>query len=302
VVASRAIRQSRGSVKLDVDVRALAREHGPVAFRRLIELIQSDNESVAVRAAEAVLDRAYGRPVQAMEILGAVAHVDVSALSDVELRAHVLQLRPRVQGDGDQPGPLTAPLLEAEAELYARQLADPLRTWQPTPRQRLFIERGPHGHPRDRALCRGEPSGQELSGRLLWSDACPLRDGPPRGAYSPASGISVWDRATSGLVVSVSFLNSRDVIQPLYFDNGMAARGTVTAFIPPRECAEWSVTDQVLKLKNGSVITFRSADRGREKFQVLTRDWMHVDVISVATRSRAWRPSIRWVLPSTGSV
>src|SRR4029450_5032733 len=57
----------------------------------------------------------------------------------------------------------------------------------------------------------------------------------------------------------------------------MAARGTVTPFIPPRECAEWSVTDQLLKLKNGSVITFRSADSGREKFQGLTRDWVHVD-------------------------
>jgi phage terminase large subunit-like protein len=87
----------------------------------------------------------------------------------------------------------------------------------------------------------------------------------------------VWDRATSGLVVSVTFPNSRDVIQPLYFDNGMAARGAVTAFIPPRECAEWSVTDQLLKLKNGSVITFRSADSGREKFQGLTRDWVHLD-------------------------
>jgi phage terminase large subunit-like protein len=67
------------------------------------------------------------------------------------------------------------------------------------------------------------------------------------------------------------------VIQPLYFDNGMAARGALTAFIPPRECAEWSVTDQVLKLKNGSVITFRSAGSGREKFQGLTRDWVHID-------------------------
>jgi phage terminase large subunit-like protein len=37
------------------------------------------------------------------------------------------------------------------------------------------------------------------------------------------------------------------------------------------------VTDQLLKLKNGSVVTFRSADSGREKFQGLTRDWVHVD-------------------------
>jgi len=34
----------------------------------------------------------------------------------------------------------------------------------------------------------------------------------------------------------------------------------------------------VLKLKNGSRITFRSADSGREKFQGSARDWIHIDV------------------------
>jgi hypothetical protein len=43
------------------------------------------------------LDRAYGRPVQAMELLGAIAHVDVTALSDAELRAHVSHLREQLQ-------------------------------------------------------------------------------------------------------------------------------------------------------------------------------------------------------------
>jgi hypothetical protein len=81
-----------------------------VAFRRLIQLMQSDNEVVAVRAAEAVLDRAYGRPVQAMEILGAIAHVDVTALSDAELRAHVVHLREQLQpGPPDAPEPRARP-------------------------------------------------------------------------------------------------------------------------------------------------------------------------------------------------
>jgi hypothetical protein len=99
-----------GRVKVDVDVRALAREHGPLAFRRLVQLMQSDNEAVAVRAAEAVLDRAYGRPVQAMELLGAIAHIDVTALSDAELRAHVTHLREQLQpAPPDAPEPRARP-------------------------------------------------------------------------------------------------------------------------------------------------------------------------------------------------
>jgi hypothetical protein len=45
------------------DVRALARKHGPGAFLTLVTLMRGDDQRVAVRAAEAILDRAYGRPV-----------------------------------------------------------------------------------------------------------------------------------------------------------------------------------------------------------------------------------------------
>jgi hypothetical protein len=55
---------------------------------------------VRLRAAEQILDRAFGRPAQAVELLGAIAHVDVTALSDAELRAHVIHLREHLQ-----PGP-----------------------------------------------------------------------------------------------------------------------------------------------------------------------------------------------------
>ena len=42
--------------------------HGPEAIARLITLTRSDNEAVALRAAEAILDRAYGRPPQAVTV------------------------------------------------------------------------------------------------------------------------------------------------------------------------------------------------------------------------------------------
>src|SRR5262245_37636209 len=98
-----------------------------------------------------------------------------------------------------------------------------------------------------------------------------------RGAWSSGGDIAVWDRATAGWVVSLDYAVGRDVVKPLYFDNGAAARGAVIPFIPTREISDWSVTDQVLKLKNGSRITFRSADSGREKFQGSARDWIHID-------------------------
>lgn len=49
------------------EIRELARRHGAAAITRLVALMRSENENVAVRAAEAILDRGYGRPLQALE-------------------------------------------------------------------------------------------------------------------------------------------------------------------------------------------------------------------------------------------
>lgn len=61
-------RNPGGRPKVVAEIRDLAREHGQKAIERLVELLDSKNESVAVRAAEALLDRGYGRPVQGMEL------------------------------------------------------------------------------------------------------------------------------------------------------------------------------------------------------------------------------------------
>lgn len=44
------------------DVIQAAREYTHAALARLVALMGSDNESVALRAAEALLERAWGRP------------------------------------------------------------------------------------------------------------------------------------------------------------------------------------------------------------------------------------------------
>ena len=56
-----------GRPKAEGEVRELARQRGPEAFMKLAALMDSDNQTVALRACEAVLDRAYGKPVQAIE-------------------------------------------------------------------------------------------------------------------------------------------------------------------------------------------------------------------------------------------
>jgi len=57
-----------GRPKVEGDVRELAREHGPDAIRRLVQLMHSPNERVAVAACAAILDRAYGRAAQAVRM------------------------------------------------------------------------------------------------------------------------------------------------------------------------------------------------------------------------------------------
>jgi hypothetical protein len=57
-----------GRPKVAAEIRELARDHGPKPIERLVALMHSENEIVAVRAAEALLDRGYGRPIQGMEL------------------------------------------------------------------------------------------------------------------------------------------------------------------------------------------------------------------------------------------
>ncbi len=69
-----------------------------------------------------------------------------------------------------------------------------------------------------------------------------------------------------GWVVSVDFPSSRDVIQPEY-----------NRFLPQEMIESWNKADQIFKLKNGSIVGFKSADSGRRKFQGVKRHWIQFD-------------------------
>jgi hypothetical protein len=75
-----------GRPKIAAEVKELARRYGPEAFRRIVQLMRSDDERVALAAATVVLDRAYGRPITPVADVGEAQRLVISWI-----------------GEGDQP-------------------------------------------------------------------------------------------------------------------------------------------------------------------------------------------------------
>ena len=71
-----------GRPKVEGEIRELAQKHGPDALKRLVELMKSENERVAVAAAQVILDRAYGKPQQALQIDGDIGLRGSLTISD----------------------------------------------------------------------------------------------------------------------------------------------------------------------------------------------------------------------------
>jgi Family of unknown function (DUF5681) len=71
-----------------VSVMEEARRHTTEAIRVLVELMSGANsESVRLNAAEAILSRGWGRPVQAFQVDGNFANRKLNELTNAELTA-----------------------------------------------------------------------------------------------------------------------------------------------------------------------------------------------------------------------
>ena len=83
------------------DVQALARQYSSEAVRTLGELMRSDAAppGVRVRAAELLLDRGWGRPLQA----SVSTNLDVRQLSDEELISIIHEGRARRELPAPEP-------------------------------------------------------------------------------------------------------------------------------------------------------------------------------------------------------
>jgi len=55
-----------GRPKVPNEVRELARKNSVKAINRLVKLIDSEDEKVAIQASNSILDRAWGKPAQAI--------------------------------------------------------------------------------------------------------------------------------------------------------------------------------------------------------------------------------------------
>ena len=64
------------------EIKRLAQEHSPAAVYRLVDWMQSDNPKASVSAAQALLERGYGKPSQPIEggeeLLKALAGIKVT--------------------------------------------------------------------------------------------------------------------------------------------------------------------------------------------------------------------------------
>lgn len=165
-------------------------------------------------------------------------------------------------------------------ELLLRKQNDPLLTFPLYPKQREFVDSIIKRKKKENWFIAGNRSGKSDSGAYAGALLARFGNQDPGLGFAKADGssIEVRDRATSGWVSALDFPVSRDTIQPKYFDNGFCPPGAAhDPFIPKREVAEWRVSDQILKLKNGSIIGFKSADSGRDKYMGAEKDWVHLD-------------------------
>jgi hypothetical protein len=74
-----------GRSKTQVDIQALARQHGPAAIAALAQALKSRNERVRVAAAAILLDRGYGRAPQALTIEGEQSSVHLHWIAAKEI-------------------------------------------------------------------------------------------------------------------------------------------------------------------------------------------------------------------------
>lgn len=168
-------------------------------------------------------------------------------------------------------------MVRVQQELYDRQSADPLFTYEPTPKQRPFIDSVLGEKYFENWFCCANRAGKSDAGS--YCGAALARFGQDPKGYSRAKGsdIEVNDRATSGWVSSVTYQESLNILQPKYFDNGYHPPGARPPFIPEREIADWRMNEKLLKLKSGSIIGFKSSESGVSGYQGVEKDWIHFD-------------------------
>jgi len=156
---------------------------------------------------------------------------------------------------------------------------DPLRTWEPHAKQKPFIKSVLVDGVRENWYTGGNRTGKSDAGSYCGATLARFGREDPRAMPHDGARIQMKDRSTSGWVVGLDWPTLRSTIQPKYFNNGITSPGEHAPFIPEREIKDWAKSENILKLKNGSLIEFKSADSEASKFQGAAKDWIHFDEV-----------------------
>lgn len=175
-------------------------------------------------------------------------------------------------------------LAKLELEFARRVEQDAWWTWVPTPPQERFIRSVLSGSYDETWFLAANRSGK--TDAAVWLCAGFMRFGRNNPKYPEywknrqGGAIREWEFVPAhGAIVSLDFANSRDVVQPKLFASGAAPDPSHDPFIPDRELAPrgWSVTNQLLKAKNGNTVAFKSADSGAVKIAGRALDYIMYD-------------------------
>lgn len=163
----------------------------------------------------------------------------------------------------------------AAAILQARWENDPLRLWQPYPKQEMFLA----CKKQEAALLGSNRGGKSDPLAALISSLARFGNPNPLTSYAAGGRIEIIDRAMSIWVIGLTEKLIKEGIQPKIVTTSYTASETHPAFIPPSEIDSCNINDQTWKLKNGSMVSFKSADAGRDVFQSASRDLVAFDEI-----------------------
>lgn len=152
----------------------------------------------------------------------------------------------------------------AADQFVTRLKDDPLIQWQPHSKQIPLLE----SKKREAWLVAANRAGKSDAGAALGAALLRFGDMNPRGAYSSAGRLVVYDKAVSIWVASPTLNMSRDIMQAKMFDNGyVPPTQPHKPFIPWSEIEHWSEKNKILRLKNGSLCGYMAYEQGRERFQ-----------------------------------
>ena len=176
-------------------------------------------------------------------------------------------------------------LAEVKVEIARRKRNNPLLFYKPY-ESRTKVGRNPQdefhrSQAKIKAFIGGNRSGKSIAGCIegIWL----------------ALGIHPYIKIrvpNSGWVISLDFPTSRDVMEQKWHE-----------WLPKSEIKHWDKQDRIIRLRNDSVVGFKSCDQGVEKFGGVGKDWIGYDEEPPGGSGYAiWQESLMRTIDTAGRI